>query len=305
MKRVFLSACGIFLLSSAGLLTVQAAQPGRPARAEGLPAAVWGDWRVVEVKVDPKDSRRGLEHGYTLWDRQGRWFRFESNRITSNVIHQHQRQCADARVVTYKLTATELIDRSMATRASFDTLKPSDVGLPLFDSEVVKAHSVWCGQDAWRFMAGGSATELDWEWRPWFVIVNTDTIMLRWNDFSYLILKRRPLHEPIKASFSCEGISKASEQAICASVDLALYDKSLSEVYKFVRGYYEKADPKGQWREYLAPSQRKWLARRDACDSNTECLLDRMAERIMALIDDRAEFAYGLQQGYYPPPPAE
>ena len=66
-----------------------------------------------------------------------------------------------------------------------------------------------------------------------------------------------------KPSFSCNKRLTKSEQAICADPELAAWDRAVSKVY----GLIDKPA------ELAISEQKDWLAQRDACGSNRDCLL--------------------------------
>lgn len=106
-------------------------------------------------------------------------------------------------------------------------------------------------------------------------------IALIWEDEVVLVLAPAP--EKIAPSFDCARAASQSEKAICADVGLSSWDRSVAAALVMARdGTEERAaaeDP-----DALADAQRAWIGERDACGGDGECLRDRMAERVAALL---------------------
>lgn len=79
-------------------------------------------------------------------------------------------------------------------------------------------------------------------------------------------------------SFDCAKASTPVEHAICRSDHLSMLDRLMAEVYSTTRKQMSAAD-----RQRLLVDQRAWLASRDACGGDENCLSTRMADRIAAL----------------------
>ncbi len=76
-------------------------------------------------------------------------------------------------------------------------------------------------------------------------------------------------------SYDCGKASTETEKAICAREDLAALDRALSATYRDARARLGDAAVK--------QPQRKWLAERNRCGGDSECLGRRMRERLVFL----------------------
>ncbi|MEL6205268.1 MAG: peptidoglycan-binding protein [Pseudomonadota bacterium] len=76
-------------------------------------------------------------------------------------------------------------------------------------------------------------------------------------------------------SFDCAKAGNASELAICGDGGLSFLDRELSASYSAVRNRLSSAG-----RTQLASDQRAWLADRNRCGSNVQCLRFAMEARI-------------------------
>jgi uncharacterized protein YecT (DUF1311 family) len=114
----------------------------------------------------------------------------------------------------------------------------------------------------------------------WFVSVASEKLVVGYDGDTVLVLARVAPASPAKPSFSCKGSLDATETAICGSVVLAGYDRSVAAAYKRSRKRRETEQ------ESVQDEQRQWVKERNRCGSDAACLEDRMRERIDALMQD-------------------
>jgi len=79
-------------------------------------------------------------------------------------------------------------------------------------------------------------------------------------------------------SFDCAKAATESERAICDSPALAAWDAELADVYAAVL-----AKRSGTEESALRQTQRAWIAARDSCDADRDCLAERYRKRLTAL----------------------
>jgi uncharacterized protein YecT (DUF1311 family) len=79
-------------------------------------------------------------------------------------------------------------------------------------------------------------------------------------------------------SFDCAKASTAVEGAICESTMLSTLDRQLAATYSSHRGGLSRSD-----RDRLLHDQRIWIAERDHCGADENCLAVAMKSRIAAL----------------------
>jgi uncharacterized protein len=81
-------------------------------------------------------------------------------------------------------------------------------------------------------------------------------------------------------SFPCGSVSRCPEIAICSDPGLARLDNTMAGLYFSLQGIASR--PAAQ---FLLNNQRAWLAQRNSCGCNTNCLYSEYEERIRALQD--------------------
>lgn len=74
-------------------------------------------------------------------------------------------------------------------------------------------------------------------------------------------------------SFDCTKAQSAAEKEICRVTDLQWYDRQLTRLFKLA------IDQTGS-RNAVIGAQRAFLARRDACAANTDCIVESYEERL-------------------------
>lgn len=113
----------------------------------------------------------------------------------------------------------------------------------------------------------------------WFVALSDDRLLTNYDNNGYvLVLRRRGERDPVQASFACAKARGATEQAICASSTLAGYDRSVAAAYRFA---LERA---GDEALTIRQAQRDWIAARNACGADADCLGKSMRERLEQLM---------------------
>jgi uncharacterized protein len=112
-----------------------------------------------------------------------------------------------------------------------------------------------------------------------------------------LILALLPQAALAQPSFDCANASSTVEKAICedANYDIAARDAAMSRLYSAVKGQ--------GGHEALLAGQKEWLSRRDACDSDRDCLSrvydERLAELASAAGDEQGvtgAYGYALEK---------
>lgn len=85
-------------------------------------------------------------------------------------------------------------------------------------------------------------------------------------------------------SFDCQRARSSAEQAICESMELAAYDRSVAKAFASRVQLLEETEDVEGMRD-LRAAQKAWLKLRDACESQMECLTAVMASRLQALVE--------------------
>lgn len=231
------------------------------AAAAAAPAALQGRWEVIQVAVDHQDQ----PHWQYFPDDPrllGRQLVIDDAGIR---LDDGSRSCDAPAFAT--LPADQL-QHFVGTRfprpASFEmSTQPTlaDFGIRLADLSIAPlqvhctpAQSPWNG--AWLVPAPGNR-----------LLTNYD------GSGEVLVLRKQGAHPPIHASFACAKARNPAERTICASVTLAGYDRSVAAAYRFA------VQRSGDDASSLREAQRKWIASRDACGTDANCLADSMRDR--------------------------
>ena len=77
------------------------------------------------------------------------------------------------------------------------------------------------------------------------------------------------------ASFNCAAARTCTEKVICATPQLSVLDDQMASRYFALRALASRAGAQA-----LLSSQRQWLADRDSCGCNANCLLGYYNSRI-------------------------
>jgi len=247
----------IWMLAGCGASPVQAAAP---------PAALAGTWEVAHVAVDQRDQPHWL---YFPDDPRllGRDVSIDGSKIT---IDNDSRDCVKPSVAALpRISLQTLVGRSFSRPPQEDTpVHPtlSDFGLPLADSAVVPL-KISCDPETSQ-------------WNDtWLVPVAADRLLTNYDNSGFiLVLERRGATSPIRPSFSCTNAQGATERAICASATLAGYDRSVAAAYR------RALTLAGDGLSDLRREQKQWLAQRNACGGDTECLTGSMRRRVDQLM---------------------
>lgn len=115
---------------------------------------------------------------------------------------------------------------------------------------------------------------------------------LLWETEVILELSPAAQAQPPRPSFDCKRARSIAETTICRDPALANWDRSVAAAFVLLRdgGGPDRSEPVDD-PAALLDSQRQWLAVRETCSANRECLEDRMSERTDALM--RRQFDRG------------
>jgi uncharacterized protein YecT (DUF1311 family) len=257
-----LALLSVVVLSTSGL--------AKPA-ANGTPQALVGTWDVVQVAVDLADQPHWL---YSPDDPRllGRELV-----VTAHGLHLNDDSfdCTDARWASGKGQLSALLGKRFRRgprmdRARTPTLK--DLGLTLANRKVTHLTPTCPPPDE-----GHSS--------PWnddtFFTTGPDRLLVTQDAAVLLVLARRRADATPKASFVCAKAQSPSEQALCKSIPLAAWDRSVAAAYRHA---LKTADTDAA--EALRKEQSAWLAQRDACGADAACLEKAMRERVDALMQE-------------------
>ena len=121
-----------------------------------------------------------------------------------------------------------------------------------------------------------------WDAADWFVSLTPDTTAMGNGIDTVLVLSRLTASTPIAPSFACKGTLSPTEATICKSQALAGRDRAVAQAYRRVTALAQKRKLNNL--AAMEAEQRQWLKTRDACQTDDQCIIDRMRERITALM---------------------
>ncbi len=122
--------------------------------------------------------------------------------------------------------------------------------------------------------------------KNWVAPLSPDSLIMNWDDNSYIVLQRVTAGEKVAPSFSCSAKVNAVEQTICDSNDLASWDRSVASAFKVRLFEQQSTDPKDtQTVARIKSEQREWIAKRNQCQADAACLKKSMQERVETLVD--------------------
>lgn len=256
------------LRAIAGLIATCGSIATAPALAR--PGDDVGRYVVTRVLIDPVLDN--LQRRYFPDDPRfvGRLFTLETNLLSDDaglpctkVRRRWSRQSVAA-----VLKANSQRRNQYAARAPV----PRDYKLPPVPRGPIAIVSYDCGDDR-DDRTNGFPGAVGWA-------LSGDRRALLWSQEVILILEPRGRDAP-RPSFSCAKARSLTEQTICADASLANWDRSVAMAYAVnLSGSTKPLD----WTptddpEALQASQRRWLAERDRCGADRECLLGQMFSR--------------------------
>lgn len=283
--------CAVKALSIFIALSTAACKAGETAadRVMPFPSSMIGDWQVIEVLTDFKDTEQGLGERYTIQKYLGRVVTMTSDSLSINT--HYDGVCENAKVLVRKTTVGEIVSRSVSTRLFSPTRPtPKDMRLPLASDMPVDALYSSCNGEFLSKDQGMTPLQ-DLSNVVWFIDLNNDKLAMSWHEQTVLILSRLNASTKPIASFDCSKAGTMVEKAICNSVGLAAYDRSLAQTYTQARTYYRSQNDAAAVNE-LSHSQKTWLKLRDSCNDNEKCLEKAMSNRVSDIIYDLGDYLY-------------
>lgn len=226
---------------------------------------------------------------YNIPKYHGRIFKLSPNNLSIN--DPYDEPCENALLKPHKISALELIGRSISTRIfSKSGPTPKDMQLPLANDASVTALYLSCDGKT-RAKDQGAVANKDLSDAVWFINLDNDKLAVSWHEETILVLNRLAKNTKPVASFDCSKAGTRVERTICNSVGLAAYDRSLGQTYKQARDYYHSQNDQAAVKE-LSVTQKAWLEQRNKCVDDVKCLEKAMSDRIVDIIYDLADYTY-------------
>jgi len=250
---------------------------GLPAQESGLPPAILGRWQVTQVLVDPGLFK--LNYDTDDLRIKGRILTATRDRMVQDLSGWIS-ICTSPVVSPQRMTGRSLIGSTMSHIRDGGLPTPEDYQLPVASDTDVEVLWVRCELGG-HFGPSGPAGREDFNW---LLLLPDGRLVIRWHWQTVAILTRLPTDTMPNPSFDCAKAATPTEKAICGSVDLAAFDRSVAEAYaKAVAGRKKKGDLEGL--KKLEKEQMKSLRERNACGTDEECLRQSMSLRIEAIVD--------------------
>jgi uncharacterized protein YecT (DUF1311 family) len=133
----------------------------------------------------------------------------------------------------------------------------------------------------------GSFAEDGEKIKAWMIMTDENTLIMPGNMNVYLTLKRLPTDIKPAPSFNCSKAAKPAERAICNSFDLAAWDVSVNDAFRTVVSQATEVNPNDhQTISTIKKQQNAWIAQRNKCGNDSQCLYKSMISRVETLNDD-------------------
>lgn len=259
--RALVRCCAVVLLLVAwrGFAEADAAPLDAPT------AALLGTWDVEQVAVDQQDQ---AHWGFQPNDPRllGRTLVIEPNRVRFNGMPVDCAQTKwSGRASTWATILAKAYKRpAEGGRSAVPT--PQDFELALNGTDKASVYPI-C--EATTPKSKGAA----YLQARWLVPLGNDRLALRLGSSALLVLVRRAKDAKISASFSCSCAKTPTEKAICASFELAAWDRSLAAAWS-------QANERTQDEAVLHEEQKEWLKERNACQADAACIEAKLAIRV-------------------------
>jgi uncharacterized protein YecT (DUF1311 family) len=115
---------------------------------------------------------------------------------------------------------------------------------------------------------------------PWVALLGSEQLALHYDNQVLLLFQRRPAGTTPTASFDCAKAASRTEKTICASFDLASWDRSVSQAWRAA------LDRRPDKQAHLRKTQKEWLHARDVCGNKADCIDDLQWRRVDELTQE-------------------
>jgi uncharacterized protein YecT (DUF1311 family) len=236
-----------------------------------LPSEVAGTWDVVRVAVDNQDASH--------WGFRPNDPRLLGRTLTVDSVHVRfedgkelgcKQSTWPARQSTWGYLFSKGFPRPPDGGRS-PTPSPEDFEVKVAKNQRAIAYSL-CpspGRGTNRFPADF-----------WVAPLGSEQLALHYDNQVLLLFQRRPPGAKPTASFDCAKAASPTEKTICASFDLASWDRSVSQAWRTA------LDRRPQKQAHLRKTQKEWLHTRDACGNKAECIDDLQWRRVDELTQE-------------------
>jgi uncharacterized protein YecT (DUF1311 family) len=239
--------------------------------AQSVPKAFQGVWQVSSVLVDT-GATRTLRYQNDDDRLKGRIITIGADRVTTDL--PEDKLCAGLTMTARQTTAGALIGSTMGSRgAPPEVPTPKDYELGVSSGASIEAWWVSCTEGNLGPGREGGA---------WIIALPNGQLAMRWYDLTILRLARLPENAKPQPSFNCAKAALPAERAICASLPLAAFDRSVADSYSYVVQHLTEVGDQDALKRARA-EQRAWLPQRNACGADAACLQKSMETRLQEL----------------------
>jgi len=226
-------------------------------------------WDVEQVRVDNRDAQ---SWNYTPDDPLlvGRTLVISSERVKFN--KRKRLECVASAWEPQQTTWGALFSKGFAAgrrEGERATTFPSD-----YDTKVPRGGTT----TAYVLCPEAKVARNRFPNAPWIAFQSPGQLLLRLDNMTLLVLRRRGPNASPKASFDCQKTTTPTEKAICASYDLASWDRSVTAAF---RAAISKREPDEVAR--IRAEQKAWLRERDACGTAVACIDEQQQTRVSDL----------------------
>lgn len=244
------------------------------AKSKVLPDELVGSWEVVEVHINMASGRR-VYYGWNEPRMMWRLFYFGDEEIKNNTPEEGT-NCAAPTFSRQRVRLDDFLRRNFEYEKGASPSK--DYKLGVAGSTDVELIRVLCGQERWNGELGpthgDTAQDSD---GSWLIPMGKKRVMLRWYDQMILVLAKLPPGAKPSPSFACAKATLPTERAICGSLELAGFDKSVGFAYSVALW---EARRHSESTVDIRCKQREWLNERNRCGRDTQCIQAEMKKQL-------------------------
>lgn len=238
------------------------------------PLNLKGDWEVKNVYVSTNISSRPdlISEDPNL---VGRTVKFSDSSIQGAILVSE-----GCRLPAFSKRSPISLNSLVARTAGEESSDKSagEYDLPLAGSTSVTPYLVSCKSGLFGPEGEGISN--------WVIKYEDNKILTNWDSQTYLLLEKLPAKLTPVPSFDCKKATSKTEKAICSDYELSSSDRSVALAYSISEQYIKGIgiDVKNEL-EALKVSQRNWLKERNSCGDNTQCISDKMQNRVSVLVE--------------------
>jgi hypothetical protein len=266
-----------FLLQLALILVCfKANADGVSIKRVDLQQELVGAWQVTSAHFNLNTARRRV---YEWNDPRliGRTMEISKGEISTYI--SFPEFCKNAKFGSHRTSAGNQLEISMPERGyPPQSPRTEHYELPIKNNAQIEVFTAYCTKSnpPTEFV-----TEID---GIWFTEVSNGKLAMRWHGDVILFIEKIKSDAIPNPSFLCDKAKTTTEKAICKSISLANFDRSIASSYTEAKRLFTEIKESKKI-EKLKSTQNKWLITRNECGNNSECLMKSMASRLQDIAD--------------------